>query len=97
MRVARACEALDQARCLELYYEGRSLVVEVHAVGFDPSGRAWLLGFERHGGADMAAGSWTFRPFDETRSVALSGYFSLAPRQGYRRDDPRFDRVLKQL
>jgi hypothetical protein len=97
MRVARACEALDQGCCLELYYEGHSEVVEVHAVGFDSAGRAWLLGFERHGGADPTPGAWIFVPLDETKRVSLSGYFSAAPRPGFTRDDPRFERVLRQV
>jgi hypothetical protein len=97
MRVARASEAIERGLCLELYYPDRSLIVEPHAVGFDAKGRAWLLAFERYGGADPTPGNWTFLPLDETRNVAVSGYFSQAPRPLYRRDDPRFDRVLRQL
>ena len=97
MRVASACEAIDQACCLELYYVDHSLVVEAHAVGFDAEGRPRLLAFERDGGADPTPGRWVFLALDAAKRVGLSGYFSTAPRPGYRRDDPRFDRILKQV
>jgi hypothetical protein len=97
MRVVRACEAIDKGCCLELYYDDHSLIVEVHAIGFDAEGRAWLVAFERFGGGDPGPGAWTFLPLDETKRVAISGYFSAAPRAGYCRDDPRFDRIVKQV
>ena len=97
MRAAKACDALDRGCCLELYYPGRTLLVEPHAVGLDGTGRPWLLGFERHGAADTGSGGWVFLPLDETSKVDVSGYLSHGPRQGYRRDDPRFDTMLAQL
>jgi hypothetical protein len=97
VHAARACEALDRGCCLELYYPGRSALVEPHAVGLDAAGRAWLLGFERHGAADPGPGSWVFLPLDEAGKVDVSGYMSLAPRPGFRRDDPRFATILAQL
>ena len=97
MRAAKACDALDRGCCLELYYPGRTILVEPHAVGLDAQGRAWLLGFERYGAADPQSGGWVFLPLDETRKVDVSGYLSLAPRPGFRRDDHRFDSVIAQL
>ena len=97
MRVQRSCEALEKGCCLEVYYDGHSLIVEPHAVGFDKYDHAALLAWERFGDGPHATGQWLFLRLDETRKVAVSGYFSEVPRPGYCQDDARFDRVLCQV
>ncbi|MDB5693256.1 MAG: hypothetical protein JWO81_2319 [Alphaproteobacteria bacterium] len=97
MRIRRAIDAIEKGCCLELYYQQYSLIVEPHAVGLDASGRPFVLAVERYAGRAPVLGQWLFLPLDTTRKVAVSGYFSEAPRPGYRPDDPRFDRILSQL
>ena len=97
MRLKRACEAIDQGCCLELYYPRHSLVVEPHAVGLDEKKRPLLLAWERCDSTDGHRGAWLFLRLDEAKEVLVSGYFSSAPRKGYTRDDPRFAQIVRQI
>ena len=89
MRVQRALEALEKGCCLELYYDEGSHLVEVHAVGFDADDRPVVQAWDS-GSADR----WSLCHLDRTRKVAVSGYFSEAPRPGFEVDS-RLVRVLK--
>ena len=92
-----ACQALETSCCLEVYYDGRSIIGEVHAVGIDKSHKSAVLIFETFDTACDQSGDWQFLPLDEVRELDVSGYFSDAPRPGYRRSDKRFEKVLCEL
>jgi hypothetical protein len=98
MRVERACVALEEGRCLELYYVGSSRLVEVHAVGFDHDDRPVILAWQpqRDVNGDGEPG-WKLLHLDETRKVSVSGYFTEAPRPGYASGDTRIRRLIAQL
>lgn len=97
MRVQRASEALERGSCLELYYPDHSMVIEPHAVGFDKSDHPALLGWEVLARGMTPRGQWQFLRLDEMSKVEISGYFSEAPRPDYQQNDPRFDRIIRQL
>lgn len=97
MRVQRALEALDRGCCLEIYYDRYSVIVEPHTIGFDRAERPALLGVERRAQSEGPLGQWLFLHLDTARKIDISGYFSEAPRPGFRPDDPRFERILAQV
>ena len=94
--LGRACESLEKGCCLELYYVGHSVIVELHAVGFDKAGRPAALACKRNESAN-GPGEWQLIYLDEARKVDVSGYFSEAPRPGFRRGDKRFGEICCQL
>jgi hypothetical protein len=96
-RVGRARAALEKGCSLELYYSGFSRLVEVHAVGLDAGGREAILAYETLGTGKGHKGEWLVLALEDARKVAVSGYFSEAPRPGYRRDDPRLKQIIAQL
>jgi hypothetical protein len=95
--VGRACDAIAKGCCLELYYDNDSVVVEAHTVGYDETDRPAVLAWERLNSSDGPPGEWRLSPLDEVRKVAVSGYFSNAPRAGFNRDDKRFRKVCCQV
>lgn len=96
MRVTRACTALEKGCCLELHYDGWSRMAEVHAVGFDADDRSLILAWLTEAHNDRDPAGWQLLYLDETRKVAVSGYFSEAPRPGYIPDD-RMVKILCAL
>jgi hypothetical protein len=83
MTVVAACDALEAGRCLELRYRDELLCVEVHAVGYDAAGAPLLHCWQRVG---YAGEGWRTLPLGEARVIDIAGYFSEAPRPGYRLD-----------
>ncbi|MDT9600281.1 hypothetical protein [Sphingosinicella rhizophila] len=89
--------ALEKGCCLELYYDGWSRVVEVYAVGLDSEGREVIQAWQPQ--ADIngpGRPGWKLLYLDETRKVAVSGYFAEAPRPDYVRD-PAIVKVLREI
>jgi hypothetical protein len=85
--VGRACDAVAKGCCLELYYVNHSVVVEAHIVGYDEMYRPAVLAWERSDSFTGHPGEWRFLHLDEMRKVAVSGYFSTAPRVGFNRGE----------
>ena len=87
------CEALVKGCCLEIYYEGRCIIGEVHAAGWDKAHNAAVLLFETADTACEHVGEWRFISLDDARNLDVSGYFSEAPRPDYQPSDRRFERI----
>jgi hypothetical protein len=83
MPLGTACDALKRGVCLDLDYGGELLCVEVHAVGYNVPSQPLLYGWQRVG---FTGGEWRLLRLAEARHVEDSGYFSEAPRPGYRLD-----------
>ena len=81
MPVKTACAALERGSCFECRYRSEHLVVEVHAVGYGADGTPLLQGWQRVG---FSGGGWRIVKLNDARDPEISGYFSEAPRPGYR-------------
>lgn len=92
-----ACEAMERGRCREVYYDEHSVIGEVHVVGLNKAHKPAVLLFEKFDTAREHCGEWRFLPLDDAREIDVSGYFSDAPRPGYRRSDERFEMILCAL
>ena len=83
MPLRMACDALERGVCLDLRYRGEFLCVEVHAAGYSPDSEPLLYCWQRVG---STGGGWRLLRVAEVQSIDDSGYFSEAPRPGYRLD-----------
>jgi hypothetical protein len=76
-----ACEALEKGVCLEVRYRHENLCLEVHDAGYGRDGEPLVHGWQRVG---PSGGGWRLVHLKEARNPSVSGYFSEAPRPGYR-------------
>lgn len=83
MPLKTACDALQRGVCLDLRYRGEILCVEVHAAGYDLDAEPLLHCWQRVG---FARGEWRLLRLAEAQYIEDTGYFSEAPRPGYRLD-----------
>ena len=83
MPLKTACDALERGVCLDLHYRGEFMRFEVHAVGYDQDSVPLLYGWQRVG---LSGGGWRRIRVAEVQAIEDSGYFSEAPRPGYRLD-----------
>lgn len=92
------CNALNKGVCLEIQYDGFSRIVEVHAVGISTAGnevmRVWQV---RGGSVGGERTGWKMLRLSETLGLKLTDEKSLAPRPGYKQDDPHMTRIICQL
>ena len=95
-RVAIACDAIENAKCLEIGYRDFSRLVEVHRVGVGRCGEHILSGWQLRGPAQERAG-WKLLNLDEPESVNLTEIASQAPRPDYRRGAKQFIGIICQL
>lgn len=93
MLVQTACDALRSGHVLELEYDGKSRLVEVHAVGFTaddaPVAHVWQL--------DGDAAGWQILPLNAAASAKITHQKSLAPRPGYEAGDKTLSVISCQL
>ena len=98
MRTDMPCEALRVGKCLEVRYDGFSRLVEVHAVGFSKDGNGLMRVWQVSGGSVSGERTgWKLLRLDEAISYGVSTEDSLAPRDGYRRNDKALARFVCQL
>ena len=93
-----ACDALRQARVLELRYDGSTRSVEVHAVGYSRPGHAVMRAWQVRGGS--ASGErvgWKLMRLDEASAAHVTDEPSEAPRRGYKRGDPLLERIICEV
>ena len=89
LSAALACRALREARCLRVSYDNFERVVEVHVVGRSGEGRHNMRVWQVRGGsASGETAGWKMLHLGEVRSGRLTDEPALAPRPGYKRDDP---------
>jgi hypothetical protein len=91
-----ACDALEQAKCLQIEYESFARIVEVHRVGVSPCGDHILSGWQIRGRDGERAG-WKLLNLEEPISLTLTDIPSLAPRPDYRRGAKQFIGIICQL
>ena len=98
MSLHTAAEAARTGRCLEIYYDGYTRIVEVHACGYASDGREIMRVWQVRGGSDGAeAIGWKLLRLDEVRGFVVRDEASYGPRGGYKRGDPAMDRIYFQL
>jgi hypothetical protein len=93
MSVQTACDALRSGHVLELQYDGKSRLVEVHAVGFTaddmPVAHVWQL--------DGDGTGWQMLPLNAATGAVITQEKSLAPRPGYEAGDRALSVITCQL
>ncbi|MEE7494725.1 hypothetical protein [Methylobacterium oryzae] len=98
MHISTAADALGQARCLEVRYDGYARVVEVHACGYTREGHAVMRVWQVSGGGVSGERSgWKLLRLDEARALSILPERSRAPRNGYRRGDSAMARLVAQV
>ena len=95
-RVAIACDAIENAKCLEMGYRDYARLVEVHRVGIGRCGEHILSVWQIRGPVLERAG-WKLLNLDEPESVNLTEIASQAPRPDYRRGAKQFIGIICQL
>ena len=93
MPLKTACDALERGVCLDLRYRGEFMRFEVHAAGYDQNSVPLLYGWQRVG---MSGGGWRQIRVPEVEAIEDSGYFSEAPRPGYR-PTKAFSKILCEV
>lgn len=93
-----ACQALREARLIECEYDGFRRTVEVHAVGYNKSGKPFMRVFQTGGHSKSGKiNEFKFFNLDDVRDATIGAGRSQAPRHGYRREDGAFSRFECRL
>ena len=92
-----ALQAMREAKRLELRYDDRHRVVEVHAVGYSHEGDGLMLGWQVRGESHSSPVGWKLLRLDGTRSFSVLDEPSEAPRPGYAGANKAISEVLAQL
>jgi hypothetical protein len=93
-----ACEALRSGHVLELQYDDYSRMIEVHAVGFTDDDNAVMRVWQVSGGSvGNAPVGWKLLRLDEASGASVTQQRSMAPRDGYKADDPVMNVITCQL
>lgn len=92
-------DALAENVCLELSSRSRKFLVEVHAIGRLLDGSVVLRVWQREmpNSCEMGISGWNLLHGDTIETATLTSVRSLAPRLGYRRNDPDLGEVLQQF
>jgi hypothetical protein len=97
MQIETACEAMTAHKCLELTYEGERRLVEVHTAGAKNDGEPAISVWQTHNFSQPhAKPNWRLFTLNEVSNVSISSEVSHAPRQGFKRDDKRFQSIRCQ-
>ena len=98
MLMRTACDALASGHRLELRYDGFTRVVEVHTCGETTAGNDAMRVFQVRGGSvSHERTGWKLLRLDEASSGTVLDESSAAPRPGYKRGDPAFAQIVKQV
>jgi hypothetical protein len=93
-----ACQALRDRCVLSLQYDGYSRAVEVHAVGITKDRNEIMRVWQTAGGSKSNEPvGWKLLRLDEATGASISNQKSMAPRNGYARNDPAMQRIICQL
>jgi hypothetical protein len=93
-----ACAALAARRILYLQYDGYSRGVEVHAVGITKDGNQVMRVWQVSGGSvGNEPVGWKLLRLDEATGATISDQESMAPRDGYTRNDRVMQQIICQL
>lgn len=98
MNVETASAALKSGKCLQLTYDGITRLVEIHAIGTSTAGNLVMRVFQVSGGSNSGKDiGWKLMKLDESLNPIISNEPSLAPRQGYKRDDSQIPKIIIQI
>jgi hypothetical protein len=93
-----ACTALQSGCGLRLQYDGYTRDVEVHAVGITKEQHAVMRVWQVGGGSvSHEPVGWKLLRLDEASGALVTKQRSLAPRNGYKRNDKVMSRIQCQL
>lgn len=85
-----ACEAIRRHKRLEIRQDGKTDVVEVHAVGCDKDGHEIALVWEVRERLGEGDDHWALIDLESVNTADILEEKSEAPRPGYVRADSRF-------
>ena len=84
----RICEAIQEQKFLQIYYEDGYRIVEPHAYGENTKGHELLRAYQVQGSSESGEyRGWKLFRIDEMHSIHVLNDNFDGPRQGYRRDD----------
>jgi len=98
MFLETAVRALQEAKCLNLSYDGYERLVEVHLIGRDKNDQPIMLVWQISGGS--ATGErvgWKALRLQDARNAELIEIASQAPRSGYSRQNNAIKTVTHYL
>lgn len=92
------CTAINQKKCLHVYYDGHDRVIEAHAVGYTKDGNTVARIWQVSGGSVSGSSSpWRLMRLDRVTKASLSEQISKAPRDGYKRGDSAMEKILCEV
>lgn len=98
MRTEKLAEAIHQKKVVEFRYEGRTRVVEPHAVGVMTTGRPGLRAYQVGGYSESGTQPpWRLYRVDKMGGLVVTSKTFPGPRDGYRRGDPIFASIVAEL
>lgn len=96
--VADICKAMRHALAVSFIYDGKTRIVEAHAIGTSTKdGGVVLRGYQVAGDASRPLPQWTLFRVEQITGLGLTFTDSLAPREGYREGDKQMARIIAEL
>ena len=81
-------QAIAEMRCLEIYYEPGSRLIEPHAVGYSKDGNVLLRAYQTSGASASGEHThWKLFRLDRMMSAHMTADYFIGPREGYKTGD----------
>lgn len=91
------CEAINNLRVLEFYYENSYRVVEPHSLGVNTIGNDILSAYQIGGQSDSQVRAWKMFDLDKIVSLTVTGRVFSGPEQGYQRNSSKMSSIRCEL
>jgi hypothetical protein len=96
--VSNLIVAMRHALAVSFIYDGKTRIVEPHAIGISTKdGGVLLRGFQVAGEASRPLPQWTLYRLDKIEGLGATFTDSLAPREGYKMGDAQMGHMIAEL
>jgi len=98
MNESLACEALKNALCMAVNYDGYDRIIEVHTVGYTKKNNLAMRVWQVRGGSSSGEYTgWKLMTFDKVTSARITDEASKAPRDGYKKSDEGMSSIIREI